>query len=85
MAPLKSRSHCLPMFLDSSSSISFNSSTDKEPSMTDERLLTTSNRTVGKSPDVFCKVECYSEERHTNGYRDGIRLSLWASSSSTVG
>ena len=41
------------MFLESSSNMSFKSSIDKEPSITEERLLTTSYNTVGKSPDAF--------------------------------
>jgi hypothetical protein len=49
--------HCLPMFLESSSKMSFKSSIDKEPSITEERLLTTSYNTVGKSPDVFWRED----------------------------
>lgn len=47
------RSYCLPIFLARSSRMSFNSSIDKDPSITEDRLLTTSYRTVGKSPEVF--------------------------------
>ena len=33
--------------------MSFSSSIDKDPSITEDRLLTTSYKTVGKSPEVF--------------------------------
>lgn len=80
--PQKTETYCFPIFCEISSRVWLRSSIDRPPSITEDRLLTTSYKTVGKSPDAFCWYVGWSCRTKNENF---ILHDPLASSSSTNG